>query len=81
MSQEDEMVGWRRETVNRISRVPGGRIYLIQIAYNPLYVNPADQLKERIFKTMMIITGIYDYVVMAESGVKRGGGIIFKQKL
>ena len=34
---------------------------------------------------MMIITGIYDYVVMAESGVKRGGGLYsnknFKKKL
>ena len=42
MSQEEEMVAWRRETVHRM--VPVGLKYLIQIPYNPMYVNPADQL-------------------------------------
>ena len=49
VSQEDEMVGWRKETVDRTSWVPGGRKYLIQIPYNPMYVNPADQLLKRNF--------------------------------
>ena len=43
VSQDDDMEGWRKETVDRTSWVPGGWKYLRQIRHNPMYLNPADQ--------------------------------------